>query len=508
MKETAISQRAVTIPDIAYAAGVSSTTVSLVINGKAARYRISEATRSRVEAVIAQSGYQPNRMARNMKLGRGTLVGLVLAEGMADVGELIAGLDPILAGAGYSLTVASIGTDPAAARERIRCLNHDGLAGLIYGPGLPVGSQPILAGLGPTIVLGLPVAGLPAVFHEDEEVGPSQPASAKRSERRRGQVAGELLLAMLAGAAPANRRVPLDRPAKAVETPVVTGVSPVPAAEDAADIVATTVHQRVAILPPANAVPVQKAPVVAIPSAQAMTEPEPTPQETFVLPREELQSQEAVETTIPVEPSVQEQRVVETQPIAETTPVEFARGDHVEPEPVVDSQTTPEPVPAPEPESTATSSDDSQPIGAPIQKDVPAAIPEPTETVAATPEPPLDPPPVAPIAQTEQDESPPVIVPESEKPAEVVVPVPQPEPVPVLTPAPEPVVENIPPPVDVVAPSPVPVPAVEVDPKPDPEPVDDPEPEVSPIQNDATENTGEQPKPENQVEAEVSATTP
>jgi hypothetical protein len=181
----------------------------MVLNGKADRYRISAATRQRVEAVIAQSGYQPNRLARNMRLGRSTLVGLILAEGTQDVGDLLAGLEPLLAGAGYNLVVATVSTNPAFARERIQRLNHDGLAGLIYGPGFPVGVTPVLAGLGPTLILGLPAAGLPGVFHDDEPVGQIRPAGMQRSERRRGQAAGEQLLSMLTGAPPGNRRVPL-----------------------------------------------------------------------------------------------------------------------------------------------------------------------------------------------------------------------------------------------------------------------------------------------------------
>jgi hypothetical protein len=209
MQEWTDNQQPVTIPDIAFAAGVSRTTVSMVLNGKADRYRISAATRQRVEAVIAQSGYQPNRLARNMRLGRSTLGGLIVAEGTQDVGDLLAGLEPLLAGAGYNLVVATVGANHSSARERIRRLNHDGLAGLIYGPGFPIGESPVLAGLGPTLILGLPAAGLPGVFHDDEPVGQIRPAGMQRSERRRGQAAGEQLLSMLTGAPPGNRRVPL-----------------------------------------------------------------------------------------------------------------------------------------------------------------------------------------------------------------------------------------------------------------------------------------------------------
>ncbi|MEI6787289.1 MAG: LacI family DNA-binding transcriptional regulator [bacterium] len=354
MQESITNQRAVTIQDIAVSAGVSPTTVSMVLNGKAAQYRICTATRQRVEAVIAQSGYQPNRVARNMRLGRGTLVGLILAEGTLDVGELMAGLEPVLAAAGYSLVVVSGGTDPVTTGERIRRLNHDGLAGLIYGSGFPVGAAPLLAGLGPTMILGLPVGALPGVYHEDEAGGQPSPVGTRRSERQRGQAAGELLLALLAGSPPGNRIIPLDHSAGEaapgpailviappavvaplppvtipvapvivtvpssetqpapiiIESPVVTGVSPVPAAEEAIDETS-----------------ISEAPVPTAP-APAVEDPQPPA---------------AIESAIPAEPILVEQPVAEdppsvmVEPIPEPEPLQ-------EPAPItIESEETPVP---------------------------------------------------------------------------------------------------------------------------------------------------------------------
>ena len=56
-----------TIRDVAAQAGVSHQTVSRVINSKE---RVSDETRQRVEAAIAELGYQPNAIARSMARGR------------------------------------------------------------------------------------------------------------------------------------------------------------------------------------------------------------------------------------------------------------------------------------------------------------------------------------------------------------------------------------------------------------------------------------------------------
>ncbi|MBN2385458.1 MAG: LacI family DNA-binding transcriptional regulator [Anaerolineales bacterium] len=57
----------ITIREVAARAGVSHQTVSRVINGNE---RVSPETRRKVEAAIAELGYQPNAMARDMALGR------------------------------------------------------------------------------------------------------------------------------------------------------------------------------------------------------------------------------------------------------------------------------------------------------------------------------------------------------------------------------------------------------------------------------------------------------
>ena len=58
----------VTLKDVAEEAGVSVQLVSVVVNGKADRYRISQATRERVEETVKTLGYDPvnSRSARQM----------------------------------------------------------------------------------------------------------------------------------------------------------------------------------------------------------------------------------------------------------------------------------------------------------------------------------------------------------------------------------------------------------------------------------------------------------
>ena len=67
----------VTMADVARTAGVSTMTVSNVING---RPRVGAATRERVLAAISDLGYQVNLAARHLRAGRTGVVGLAVPE--------------------------------------------------------------------------------------------------------------------------------------------------------------------------------------------------------------------------------------------------------------------------------------------------------------------------------------------------------------------------------------------------------------------------------------------
>src|SRR5215210_5063186 len=71
--------RNVTSIDVARRAGVSQTTVSLVLSGKAAG-RISEATQQTVQRAAADLGYRPNAAARALRSGVSATVGLVVSD--------------------------------------------------------------------------------------------------------------------------------------------------------------------------------------------------------------------------------------------------------------------------------------------------------------------------------------------------------------------------------------------------------------------------------------------
>ncbi len=103
-----------TIKDVARRAQVSTATVSYVLNGTGV---VSEPTRARVLAAVAELGYQPNHSARALRT-RSHTIGIVapgIAGRLADpaTAELLAGLSEAATTAGYCLLIAS----PTAAES-------------------------------------------------------------------------------------------------------------------------------------------------------------------------------------------------------------------------------------------------------------------------------------------------------------------------------------------------------------------------------------------------------
>ena len=70
----------VSIKDIAKEVGVSTTTVSFVLNGKAREKRISEELKNKILKVSARLNYRPNQVARGLRTGQTNTLGLIIED--------------------------------------------------------------------------------------------------------------------------------------------------------------------------------------------------------------------------------------------------------------------------------------------------------------------------------------------------------------------------------------------------------------------------------------------
>lgn len=74
------SKKRVSIADIARQLNISVTTVSFILNGKAKEMRISDALIKKVEALVQQTNYQPNVLAKSFRTGKTNTIGLLVED--------------------------------------------------------------------------------------------------------------------------------------------------------------------------------------------------------------------------------------------------------------------------------------------------------------------------------------------------------------------------------------------------------------------------------------------
>jgi len=100
-------KQAVTIQDVAKAAGVSVSTVSRVLNGKV---DVSSVTQEHIEETIQQLGYTSNLAARSMRSKRNHLVGLIMPDiAYPFAWEVMKGVNRAIAESEYDLLVYTRG---------------------------------------------------------------------------------------------------------------------------------------------------------------------------------------------------------------------------------------------------------------------------------------------------------------------------------------------------------------------------------------------------------------
>jgi DNA-binding LacI/PurR family transcriptional regulator len=131
----------VTSVDVARRAGVSQSTVSLVLSGKAAG-RISARTEEVVRAAAQELGYRPNVAARALRTGVARSVALVVPDITNPFfGRVLRGAQRAAQRAGYTVVLVDIGNDrawEAASLQALLAGPADGL--LLFEAELPPGA--------------------------------------------------------------------------------------------------------------------------------------------------------------------------------------------------------------------------------------------------------------------------------------------------------------------------------------------------------------------------------
>jgi DNA-binding LacI/PurR family transcriptional regulator len=124
---------AITIKEVAAAAGVSTATVSRVLAGLDG---VAEEVRDRVSGAVAKLDYHPNRLARGLRLGHRKVIGMIIPDLQNPFfTAVVHGVEAELYSAGYTLLLGHSDGLAEREKEQLRILRGEGVAGLVFIPG-------------------------------------------------------------------------------------------------------------------------------------------------------------------------------------------------------------------------------------------------------------------------------------------------------------------------------------------------------------------------------------
>jgi DNA-binding LacI/PurR family transcriptional regulator len=148
--EIPAATRPATIHEVAALAGVSPSTVSRALNSPEL---VKPGTRQRVLASVERLGYQPNRAARSLALGRTASLGLIVPD-IANpfFAPFIKVVQSHVREANYALFLADTDEDPATEVELARAMSQqvDGL--ILCSPRMPGPRMRAIAAMTPLVV--------------------------------------------------------------------------------------------------------------------------------------------------------------------------------------------------------------------------------------------------------------------------------------------------------------------------------------------------------------------
>jgi len=123
------------LKDIAQAAGVSTSLVSFVLNGKWRQYRISEQVADRIMKLAKEMNYQPNIMAKSLRAGKSQTIGVVVSDiSNTFFANLAHHIYATADKYDYAVIICSTDEDASKTSTLVDNLIHRGVDGIILVP--------------------------------------------------------------------------------------------------------------------------------------------------------------------------------------------------------------------------------------------------------------------------------------------------------------------------------------------------------------------------------------
>lgn len=121
-----------TMQDVATRAGVSAKTVSRVFNDDP---NVTEKTRAKVQAVMADMNYRPNMLARRFREGKDSAIGIAVPNiGDPFFATIIRTIEQLAMERGMFVFVTTLGQDPALEEQRVERLLRRNISGMVIAP--------------------------------------------------------------------------------------------------------------------------------------------------------------------------------------------------------------------------------------------------------------------------------------------------------------------------------------------------------------------------------------
>lgn len=128
-------EKKVSLKDVASSLGVSTTLVSIVLNGKAKQYRIGEEITEKVKKAAIEMNYSPNLVARNLRGGKTQLIGLIVPDISTPFFSVLSRIiEKRAIDLNYTVVSGSSEQKPEDIKRLINVLINKGVDGLIIVP--------------------------------------------------------------------------------------------------------------------------------------------------------------------------------------------------------------------------------------------------------------------------------------------------------------------------------------------------------------------------------------
>lgn len=126
------------LDELAKLAGVSRTTVSYVINGKAKQYRVSDKTIEKIQSLIEKYDFKPNAMAAGLRVGKTRTIGLIIPDfENVSYARIAHRLEQGFREKGYQLLITCSNDNPSNEMQCAKHLFQRKIDALIVSSALP-----------------------------------------------------------------------------------------------------------------------------------------------------------------------------------------------------------------------------------------------------------------------------------------------------------------------------------------------------------------------------------